>query len=127
MYERLQAFDWIKSWFYVAEGGNKVRKIYTIMVMTDLTFDEKTKCTEFGSERLVGWYSEFEDAYSSVSGNSCDINETCYKYALIEECEEGLYNPANKRWWFEYSREKDHYFQINEPDFIKGFCGFTIG
>lgn len=101
-------------------------KIYTIMTMTDLTFDEQTKNPEFVSSRLVGWYSEFEDAYSSVSENCCDINETCYKYALIEECEEGLYNPANKRWWFEYNHEKDRYFQINEPDFIKGFCGFTI-
>ena len=102
-------------------------KIYTVMTMTDLTLDEQTKCPEFGSNRLVGWYSEFEDAYSSVSRNSCDINETCYDYALIEECEEGLYRPANKRWWFEYNYEKGQYIQINEPGFIKGFCGFTIG
>lgn len=104
-----------------------MNKIYTIMVMTDLTIDEKTKFPEFGSERLVGWYYEFEKAFSSVSENSCDINETCYKYALIEECEEGLYNPASKRWWFEYNREKDKYFEIEEPDFVKGFGGFTIG
>lgn len=97
------------------------------MVMTDLNIDEKIKFPEFGPSRLVGWHSEFEDVYSSVSGNYCDINETCYKYALIEECEEGLYNLANKRWWFEYDREKDRYFQINEPDFIKEFCKFTIG
>lgn len=101
--------------------------IYTVMVMTDLTYDKQTKFPKFGSENLVGWYFEFDDAYSSVSGNCCDINETCYKYALIEECKEGLYNPASKRWWFEYNHEKDRYFQIKEPDFIKGFCGFTIG
>lgn len=97
------------------------------MVMTDLALDNNTKCPEFGSEMIVGWYSEFEDAYSAVSENRCDINETCYRYALIEECEEGLYNPANKRWWFEYKRDKDQYMQIDEPDFIKNFCGFTIG
>lgn len=106
-----------------------MNKIYTIMVMTNLTYDEQIKGPEFGSERLVGWYSDFENAYSSVSANNCDINETCYKYALIEECREGLYKPAtpNKRWWFEYNREKNSYFQIKEPDFIKRFCGFTIG
>lgn len=104
-----------------------MNKIYTVMVMTDLTYDSSIKYPEFGSSRLVGWYPEFEDAYSSVSANNCDINETCYQYALIEECEEGLYNPASKRWWFEYNREKDRYFQIKEPNFIKGFCGFTIG
>lgn len=95
--------------------------------MIDLAFDKQIKCPEFVSSRFVGWYSEFKDAYSSVLGNSCDINETCYDYALIEECDEGLYKPANKRWWFKYNHEKDQYFQINEPDFIKGFCGFTIG
>ena len=119
----------LKSWFYLVGGDDKVSKIYTIMTMTDLAFDEQTKCPEFGSSRLVGWYSEFEDAYSSVSANTCDMNENCYKYALIEECREGLYKPAaaNKRWWFEYNRDKDRYFQINEPDSVKGLCGFTIG
>ena len=39
----------------------------------------------------------------------------------------GLYNPASKRCWFEYNRDKNSYFQIEEPDFVKGFCGFTIG
>ncbi len=102
-------------------------KIYTIMVMTDLTQDPKTKFPDFGPSRLVGWYLDFEDAYSVVSSNGCDINETCYQYALIEECQEGLYNPAIDRWWFEYNREKDQYIQIDEPDFIRGFCGFTIG
>lgn len=104
-----------------------MNKIYTVMVMTDLTYDEQTKSPEFGSERLVGWYPEFEVAQSAVTGNVCDINETCYQYALIEECEVGLYHPAHKRWWFEYDKEKDEYFQIEEPDFVKGFCGFTIG
>lgn len=97
------------------------------MMMTDLTCDEKTECPEFGSSRIVGWYPEFEDAYLVVSGNICDINETCYKYALIEECENGLYHPADNRWWFKYDYENDQYIQIEEPDFVKRFSGFTIG
>ncbi len=104
-----------------------MNKIYAVMVMTDLTYDGNAKCPEFGSSRLVGWYPEFEVANSAVTGNVCDINETCYQYALIEECEVGLYHPAYKRWWYEYDREKEEYVQIDEPDFIKGFCGFTIG
>lgn len=97
--------------------------------MTDLSYNERIKCPEFGSGRLVGWYSKFKDAYLPVSENCCDINETCYKYALIEECEEGLYNPASpsKRWWFEYNSEQGRYFKIEESDFIKRFCGFIIG
>jgi len=97
------------------------------MVMTDLTYDSNTKCPEFGSSRLVGWYPELEVANSAVTGNLCDINETCYQYALIEECEVGLYHPAYKRWWYKYDRENDEYIPIDEPSFIKGFCGFTIG
>lgn len=110
-------------------GGTILNKIYTIMTMEKLNYDKTIDCVDFGAKSLIGWYSEFEDAYSSVSANTCDMNENCYKYALIEECREGLYKPAaaNKRWWFEYNRDKDRYFQINEPDSVKGLCGFTIG
>lgn len=97
------------------------------MVMEKMNCDKRTKFPDFGSERLVGWYSDFETARSSVSENVCDINETCYDYALIEECEEGLYNPSSNRWWFQFNRETDSYVQINEPDFMKKFSGFTIG
>lgn len=95
--------------------------------MTDLKQDKKTKCPEFGSSRLVGWYSEFDMADLSVKCNTLDINETCYNYALIEEVKWGLYHPAEKRWWYEYNRGSNEYVPINEPDFIKGCCGFTIG
>lgn len=97
------------------------------MVMTDLYKDEQTKCPEFGSSRLVGWYPKFDMANLSVKENNGDMYETCYKYALIEECKRGLYHPASKRWWYEYNKEKDEYVPIDEPNFIKGFCGFTIG
>ena len=86
-----------------------------------------TKFPKFGATRLVGWYYKFDDGYSSVLKNNCDINETCYQYALIEECEEGIYHPAIKRWWFKYNQGKREYEEIVEPDFIKVFCGFTIG
>lgn len=82
------------------EASYNLNKIYTIMVMEDLTFDEQTEYPVFNSSRVVGWYSEFEDAYSSVLGNCFDINETCYQYAIIEECEEGIYKPSSRRWFF---------------------------
>lgn len=104
-----------------------LNKIYTVMVMTDLYQNSKIKFPEFGDSRIVGWYPEFDMANSAVTQNMCDINETCYRYALIEECEWGLYHPANKRWWYEYNRENGEYALFDEPDFIKGFCGFTIG
>lgn len=104
-----------------------MNKIYTIMVMTDLYQDEQTKSPEFGSSRVVGWEPEFDKANEDVRFNVMDIYETCYRFALIEECYLGLYYPASKRWWYAYNKEKDEYEPIDEPDFIKGFCGFTIG
>lgn len=95
--------------------------------MTKLEQDPKTKFPDFGSTRIVGWYDNFESAYDAVAENACDINETCYQYALIEECEKGLYHPASKRTFFQYCRHVDHYFQIPEPEYCKHFCGFTIG
>ena len=42
------------------DGGVNLNKIYTVMVMTDLNYDEQTKFPEFGSSRLVGWYSDLK-------------------------------------------------------------------
>lgn len=100
--------------------------IYTILVFTRLEQDEKG-WPNFGSERLVGYYTNKDIAFNAVINNSCDINETCYDYALIEEVEEGLYNAAMNRWLFKYNRDKDEYESIEEPDFMKHFSGFTIG
>lgn len=105
----------------------RMNKIYTILVMEKLEQDKTTHCPEFGSEMLAGWYDNYDDAFISVSGNSCDINEFCYQYALIEEVGEGLYNPAINRWWFEFNPETGKYIEIKEPDFCRGFASFTIG
>ena len=103
-----------------------MNKIYAIMVVEKIAVNEKLHMPDFGCSQVVGWYSKFDRAYLSVSRNSCDINETCYKYAIIEECEEGLYNPSFKRWWFEYNSKENRYFEIDEPDFMKKIHGFTF-
>ena len=72
------------------------------MTMTKLKQDEKTKFPDFGSSSIVGYYFDKNDAFNAVKENACDINETCYDYALIEEIREGLYFPAfsDCRWFF---------------------------
>lgn len=102
--------------------------IYAITVAEKLEIDEKTKFPDFGSTSVPGWYSEKEKAFKAVRENACDINETCYDYAIIEEIEEGLYNPAMKhqRWFFKFNREKDEYEEIKEPDSLSHFCGFAM-
>lgn len=100
--------------------------IYTILVFEKLEMD-KNGWSDFGSERLVGYYTNKEKAFDAVKCNGCDINETCYDYALIEEVEEGLYNPAFNRWLFKYNSDIDKYEPIDEPSFMKHTVGFTIG
>ena len=101
-------------------------KIYTILVFTRLEEDEHG-WPEFDSERIVGYYKNKEIALDAVKCNACDINETCYDYALIEEVEEGLYRPAFNRWLIKYNSDIDKYEQIEEPRFMKHYSGFTIG
>ena len=103
--------------------------IYTIMTMTKLEQDEKTKFPDFGSSSIVGYYFDMDKAFGIVKENVCDINETCYDYALIEEIREGLYQSASSdcRWFFKYDKDKDCYYQIEEPEFLKHYCGFTVG
>lgn len=105
----------------------KKKKIYTILTFESLGQDPITKAPELGSERLVGWYSDFATAEESVRDNACDINETCYRYALIEECSEGLYQYAPHHWLYEYNKETDTYNPIEEPPFMKVCTTFTIG
>ena len=103
-------------------------KIYTILTFTKLEIDEH-KWPVFGSERLVGYYADKQHAIEAVKNNNADINETCYDYALVEEVEEGLYQPANsdKRWLFKFNRDTKLYEPIEEPDWLHEFSGFTIG
>lgn len=103
------------------------QKIYTILTFESLKQDPITKAPELGSEKLVGWYSDFETAEANVRNNACDINETCYKYALIEECTEGLYQYARHRWLYEYDRATDTYIPVEEPSFMKTWVNLTIG
>lgn len=103
------------------------KRIYVITVAEKLDMD-KTGFPDFGSTSVPGWYPRKEDAERAVTENACDINETCYEYAVIEEIEEGLYNPATSghRWLYKYDREKNGYEPIPEPECLKHFCGFAM-
>lgn len=103
------------------------KRIYVITVAEKLNMDE-TGFPDFGSTSVPGWYPRKEDAEHAVTENACDINETCYEYAVIEEIEEGLYNPATSghRWLYKYNRERNGYEPIPEPECLKHFCGFAM-
>ncbi|MED2737382.1 hypothetical protein [Bacillus toyonensis] len=60
-------------------------------MLTKLEKNDITKSYNFGYKRVVGAFSDIDEARKAVVNNSCDICEQTYKYALIEEVEIGLY------------------------------------
>lgn len=102
-------------------------KIYTITTTTKLgEKNEETGFPDFGSSRVVGFYEDKYTAFSRVMENCCDIWETIYDYAIVEEVEEGLY-PRTEQYFFKYNMETQLYEPIEKPEAIKHFCNFSIG
>ena len=100
-------------------------KIYTIMTFEKLELSEYG-FPDFGSQNLCGWYKSKVDAFRAVKENMCDIRETCYNYALIEEVSEGLYSCSRTRWFFKFDIDSKTYKQIEEPEQLSHFSGFTL-
>lgn len=96
-----------------------MNKIYVVMVMSSLFWDEQIKGINFGSERIVGWYSKYKDAYEDITNNACDIWEMCYQYALLEEIEEGLYCPAQNRCGLNTIKKKTNTKKFRNQNFVK--------
>ena len=101
------------------------KKIYIITGLTELTADN-LGWPDYGATRTFGYYITKDNAIESVKHNVFDIHETIYDYMLIEEVEEGLYNPSTIRGWFKYAGNNT-YTEIPEPDFMKHFVGIGMG
>lgn len=69
---------------------------------------EQTKfgVADIGSARTFGYYEDKDVAIEAVKKNWCDIQERLYRYAVVEYIEEGLYNLATERWFFEWNEDK---------------------
>ena len=80
-----------------------------------------------GASRCVGFYTDWETAYDVVTHNICDIWETIYKYAVIEELRNGLYPDCIRRQFFKYNKDNGMYEEIDEPECVKHFTNLSIG
>lgn len=89
--------------------------------------EEKNTWPEIGCSRVMGYYETFEDCDESLKCNACDMFETCYHYAVVEEVEPGLYSYRKMRQFYKYDREKDGYFPIEEPKIFEHIGNFSIG
>ena len=82
---------------------------------------------DFTSSRIVAFYHEKENAIKSVKANNCDMWETCYDYAIVEQVSPGMYPITANRWVFKFNTETKTYEKIKEPEILKHISGITIG
>lgn len=81
-----------------------------------------------GETRTVGYFTTLEEAKKCIEENWGDIQEHYYKYAVIEEVEDGLYKSINSESiWYKWSNTQDRYIQIDKPAQLSNEFGFTIG
>ena len=104
-------------------------KVYFIATANDCKKDELGWLDWGKSHRVVGFFEDLETAKKAVEENWGDLYEDgYYKYAIIEEREDGLYshceNPLFYKW--EGTVKDGRYKPIDRPEATKGFCNFTI-
>lgn len=83
---------------------------------------------EFGCQRTWGFYQNHDTAVDVLHGNWTDMWEYCYDYAVIEKFNPGISQYVNgSRQWFKFDRERNGYFEIEEPECVKHLGSFALG
>lgn len=101
--------------------------MFFVTVFNQVSIDAQTKVLYIEPSRVVGYYTDFNDADTVLKENICDVHETIYHYAVIEEIEEGVYPVAQSRWFYKYDKEKDGYYPIDEPAEFKHYSNIALG
>jgi hypothetical protein len=80
-------------------------------------------------DRCVGVFTKLDIAQSIIEHNDCDIHETNYEYAVIEEKETDTLYPSGKQYWYQWSgdNETGKYVPVDCPEKYKNIAGFGIG
>ena len=95
------------------------KPIYAITCFENLIFD-RFGCPSFGETTFQGFYHEKDTAIEAVHGNSADMAEQVYNFAVIEEIEPGLYFYPRVRWFFKYDYKNNRYEDMVEPEVLNG-------
>lgn len=80
-----------------------------------------------GESRCWAFYHDKEKAAQSLHENWTHMHEYFYRYAVIEEYEEGIFGYTGNRQWFKWDEERQGYFEIEEPEGVKRIVCFAIG
>ncbi len=100
----------------ISVGGGTNMKLYFIATIEDLSLE---------IDRVPGFFETQERAIDVIKNNKCDIHENCYRYAVIECLEPGLYPDDLDPLFYEWIDGR--YQRIEKPKEWEGICGFTIG
>ena len=98
------------------ERSNR-KTIFTICGMSDY---RKTM------PRTFGWYSELQNALTSVEKNQGDLREYLYNYIVIEEIPEGVWGIALGEWWFKWNKKKNTFVPIRKPKKTYGTVNWAM-
>ena len=86
---------------------------------------DKSGSVDTGDIRCWGFFRDRQVAVDALHTNATDMYEFCYDYAVLEKYYEGLLGYGHERQFFRYEREKDGYFEIDEPEHLKDYFTFA--
>ena len=101
-------------------------KIQNIFLITCFTKCEKDENGFFngGSQRSFGFRYSFEEAEETLNKNVCDMHETIYHYAVVEELGPYIHPTPESEIWFKWYSKRKGFFRIEKPEATNGFCNF---
>lgn len=74
----------------------------------------KRNSDEFIFSDPVGYFETYEEVVKILHSNHCNLIETCYDYAVVEQIPPGLYPSLKEAIFFKYDSEKNGYFEIKK-------------
>jgi hypothetical protein len=77
--------------------------------------------------RTIGFWFKFEDAEYIVLNNICDINETDYNYAIIEELNEGLSPYVENSFLYKFDDNMNKYVHVSSDEIPLNMSFVEVG
>ena len=110
------------------DDRRSVNPIYLVTVFETIlcrdVLDNAYTIADLGDIRSVGFSHSFDIAERTVLENICNINESCYDYAVIEKIYPELYPYpiSDDRCFYKFNHSKNVYEPIDEPVELIGYA-----
>lgn len=121
--DRLDSRDLI---FKMIEDSPTVRLEYFFITVFEKMELDELGWPDTGASRCWGFYTDKDTAIQALHENWTNMEETVYKYAVLEGHLEGIAHLTGYQQWFKFDIEKKGYFEIEKPKPAEHFCGWSI-